>query len=94
MEYLLHEIAHYVALAIEGIAIAIIAFGALEAVVGIVRAGLNSATTNDDRRAVWLNAWTTASWTGVTGHLFDASGALACSKPLHLRRLLNQARAP
>jgi uncharacterized membrane protein len=54
VEYLLHEIAHYVALAIEGIAIAIIAFGALEAVVGIVRAGLNSATTNDDRRAVWL----------------------------------------
>ena len=33
MESLLHEIAHYVALTIEGIGIAIIAFGALEAVV-------------------------------------------------------------
>ena len=54
MEALLREIAHYVALAIEAIAIAVIAFGAIEAVIGIVRVGLNSATTNDDRRAVWL----------------------------------------
>jgi len=59
MESLLHDIAHYVALAIEAIAIAIIAFGALEAVFGIARVGLNSATTNDDRRAVWL---TFARW--------------------------------
>jgi len=59
MESLLHEIAHYVALAIEAIAIAIIAFGALEAVVGIVRVGFSSTTTNDDRRAVWL---TFARW--------------------------------
>jgi uncharacterized membrane protein len=55
LESVLHAIAHYVALAIEAIAIAIIAFGALEAVVGMVRAGLNSATSNDDRRAVWLS---------------------------------------
>lgn len=54
MESLLHEIAHYVALAIEAIAIAIIAVGALEAVIGMARVGFNSATTNDDRRAVWL----------------------------------------
>ncbi len=59
MEALLHEIAHNVALAIEAIAIGIIAFGALEAVIGIVRVGLRSATTNDDRRAVWL---TFARW--------------------------------
>jgi uncharacterized membrane protein len=59
MESMLHEIAHYVALAIEAIAIAIIAFGALEAVFGIVRVGMRSGTTNDDRRAVWL---TFARW--------------------------------
>jgi len=59
MESLLHEIAHYVALAIEVVAIAIIAFGALEAVIGMVRVGFGSATTNDDRRAVWL---TFARW--------------------------------
>jgi uncharacterized membrane protein len=55
MESLLHEIAHYVALAIEAIAIAIIAAGAIEAVIGIVRVLLHPASTNDDRRAIWLN---------------------------------------
>ena len=54
MEAMLHEIGHYVALVIEAIAIAVIAFGALEAVIGIVRVGLRAGTTNDDRRAVWL----------------------------------------
>jgi len=54
MEATLHEMARYVALVIEAIAIAVIAFGALEAVVGIVRVGKASATSNDDRRAVWL----------------------------------------
>jgi uncharacterized membrane protein len=54
MEALLHEIAHYVALTIEAIAICVITFGTLEAVFGILRVGLRSNTTNDDRRAVWL----------------------------------------
>lgn len=55
MEGLLHSFAHYVALGIEAIAIAVIAFGAAEAVFGIARIMLTSATTNRDRRAVWLD---------------------------------------
>jgi uncharacterized membrane protein len=55
MEALLHEMAHYIALGIEAIAIAIIAIGAIEAVIGIGRVLLNPATTNDDRRSIWLN---------------------------------------
>ena len=59
MEMLLHDFAHYVALAIEAIAIVIIAIGAVEAVIGIVRLSLRSGATNNDRRAVWL---TFARW--------------------------------
>jgi uncharacterized membrane protein len=54
METLLHDIAHQVALAIEAIAIGVIAIGALEAVFGFVRVGLRSDSTNDERRVVWL----------------------------------------
>jgi uncharacterized membrane protein len=54
MEGLLHDFAHYVALAIETIAIVVIAFGAVEAVVGVLRVGRRSSTTNEERRAVWL----------------------------------------
>ncbi|RZT94978.1 DUF1622 domain-containing protein [Rivibacter subsaxonicus] len=55
MESMLHEIAHYVALAIEVIAIAVIAIGAVEAVFGLVRIGIRSENPDRDRRAVWLN---------------------------------------
>jgi uncharacterized membrane protein len=72
MESMLHEIARYVALAIEAIAIAVIAFGALEAVLGIVRVGLRSGATNDDRRAVWL---TFARWL-VAGLTFQLAADL------------------
>jgi uncharacterized membrane protein len=54
MEALLHAIAHVVALAIEAIAIAVIAIGAIEAVIDIVRVIARSNATNEDRRAVWL----------------------------------------
>ena len=54
MESLLHAIAHFVALAIEAVAILIIAFGTAEAVVGIVRAVLSSRADNFEKRAVWL----------------------------------------
>jgi uncharacterized membrane protein len=50
METVLPEIARYVALAIESIAIAVIAFGVIEALIGIARVGVRSA----QRRAVWL----------------------------------------
>ena len=61
MEVSLHEIARYVALAIEFVAIAVIAIGAIEAVVGIVRVGMHTA----DRRVVWLDfaRWLVAGMT-------------------------------
>ena|SRR5450631_2389147 len=54
MEAALHDIGHYVALGIESIAILIIAAGAIEALVGIVRIVARRGTTNQDRREVWL----------------------------------------
>jgi len=55
MESMLHEIARHIALAIEAIAIAVIAIGALEAVIGIARLAIRSDSTNDSRRTIWLN---------------------------------------
>ncbi len=55
MEAALHEIAHFIALAIEAIAIAIIAWGALEALISIVRLGIGSGATDQARRAIWLD---------------------------------------
>jgi uncharacterized membrane protein len=54
MEALLHVIGHYIALGIEAIAMAIIAVGAVEALIAIVRLGFRAGATNQDRRAVWL----------------------------------------
>jgi uncharacterized membrane protein len=54
MEVLLHQIAHIIALGIEAIAILVIAFGAVEALIGILRVGLTFNAKNQDRRAVWL----------------------------------------
>ena len=59
MEQLLHTVAHYVALGIEVIAIALITAGAIEALAGIARTALRTGVTNQDRRAVWL---TFARW--------------------------------
>jgi uncharacterized membrane protein len=59
METALHEFAHYVALSVEAIAIAVIAIGAIEAVIGIARVSLRSGASNQERRAVWL---TFARW--------------------------------
>jgi uncharacterized membrane protein len=55
MESLLHDIAHYVSLCIEAIAIAVIAAGAVEAVLGIVRVLVRGVATGKDRRTVWLD---------------------------------------
>jgi uncharacterized membrane protein len=61
MDSTLHEIAHFVALAIEFIAIAVIAVGAIEAVIGMIRVGMRTA----DRRVVWLDfaRWLVAGMT-------------------------------
>lgn len=63
MESVLPEIAHYVALAIEFVAIAIIAIGVIEAVVALARVGMRSR----ERRVVWL---TFARWL-VAGMTFQ-----------------------
>ena len=52
MEALLHEIAHYVALVVEAIAILIIAIGSIEALVNIFRT--LSRASGMQKRAVWL----------------------------------------
>lgn len=54
MESILHEIAHYVALAIETIAIAVIAIGALQAVIGVARVGMHSGDATKEQRDVWM----------------------------------------
>jgi uncharacterized membrane protein len=54
VEELLHHFAHYIALGIEVVAIALITGGAIEAVVGILRVLARAGTTNQDRRHVWL----------------------------------------
>src|SRR5437867_12800555 len=65
MESLLHDIAHYVALSIEVIAILIIAIGTVEAVVRIVRVVLSPHVNNIEKRAVWLeySRWLVAGLT-------------------------------
>jgi uncharacterized membrane protein len=55
MEDLLQEIAYYVELMLEAFAIAVIAVGALEAAVGIVRVAMHPGIPNSERRTVWLN---------------------------------------
>ena len=63
MEALLHEIAHYVALVVEAIAILIIAIGSIEALVNIFRA--LSRASGMQKRAVWLEfaGWLVAALT-------------------------------
>ena len=63
MEALLHEIAHYVALVVEAIAILIIAIGSIEALVNIFRT--LSRASGIQRRAVWLEfaGWLVAALT-------------------------------
>src|SRR5258705_13602338 len=54
MEALLHEIARYVALLLEAIAILVIAFGGIEALVNILRLMFERRASNLEKRAVWL----------------------------------------
>lgn len=55
MEATLHEIAHYVALIIEAVAVAIIAIGAVEALIGMLRVGMGTEGTGAARRGVYLH---------------------------------------
>jgi uncharacterized membrane protein len=54
MEGLLHTVSHGVALWIEAAAIALIAAGAIEALVGIARLAVRRGATNQERRTIWL----------------------------------------
>jgi uncharacterized membrane protein len=55
MEELLHEIARYVGLVIEAIAILVIAIGAVEALIATLRVMLGGRASNIEKRAVWLD---------------------------------------
>jgi uncharacterized membrane protein len=65
VEALLHEIAHYVALAAEAIAILIIAIGSVEALINIFRVMTTARSTGVQKRAVWLDfaRWLVAALT-------------------------------
>jgi uncharacterized membrane protein len=58
MDVFLHAAAHHVELAIETIAILLVAIGAVEALIGACRLALSGASSGA-RQAVWLNF---ASW--------------------------------
>ncbi|HEY1372788.1 MAG TPA: DUF1622 domain-containing protein [Candidatus Binatia bacterium] len=64
MEALLQEVAHSVALAVEAIAILLIAIGTIEALVNIIRV-MFRASTGMQKRAVWLEfaRWLVAALT-------------------------------
>jgi len=65
METLLHEVAHYVALGAEAIAILIIAVGSVEALIAMFRVLAAPGATGIAKRAVWLNfaQWLVAALT-------------------------------
>ena len=54
MEAMLHEVAHYVALALEATAVAVIAIGAVEALIGMARVGMGAEGKSPARRGVYL----------------------------------------
>ncbi len=54
MEALLHEIARYIALAIQTVAIVIVAIGSARAIVEGVRAAFTHHIDGVERRAIWL----------------------------------------
>jgi len=65
VEAWLAEVTHYVALAIEAMALLIIAIGTLEAFVASMRVMLSPRATNDEKRSIWLrySRWLVAGLT-------------------------------
>ena len=65
MENWLAQVTHYVALAIEAMALLIIAVGTLEAFVASMRVMLSPRAGNDEKRALWLrySRWLVAGLT-------------------------------
>ena len=65
MEAWLREAAHQVALALQGLAIAVVAIGSAAAVVDAVRVALVARRDEEERRAVWLRyaRWLVAALT-------------------------------
>jgi uncharacterized membrane protein len=65
MEAFLYGIGHSVALAVEAIAIALVAVGTVEAVAGLVRILRGPRVTGVERRSVWLDfaGWLVAALT-------------------------------
>jgi uncharacterized membrane protein len=53
MEEMLGEIATVLALAVEAMAVAIVAYGAVDAFVRLLRTGLGRSATHGERKAVW-----------------------------------------
>ncbi|HEY6382824.1 MAG TPA: DUF1622 domain-containing protein [Pseudolabrys sp.] len=54
MEEALHLAAHYITLVLEALALLVIAIGAVEAIIGILRIMLARRASDAEKRAVWL----------------------------------------
>jgi len=69
MQSLLHVVAGYVALALQAVAIVIVAFGSARAVLNIARAAFAAQPGAADQRAVWLDyaRWLVAALTFQLG---------------------------
>ena len=66
----MHELAHYVALSIEGAGIIVVAIAALEALYGVARVVLApQQLTNSEKREIWIRF---ARWL-VTGLTFQVA---------------------
>lgn len=69
MESLLHVVADYVALALQAVAIVVVAFGSARALINIARAAFASQPGAADQRAEWLEyaRWLVAALTFQLG---------------------------
>jgi uncharacterized membrane protein len=102
MDQLLHDAGHAIALAMEAVAIVLIAAGGAEALIGIARALVKGAT-RAQRREVWLDfaGWLVAALTfqlaaDIAGTSFapssDEAGHLAAGGDPHVPQLLPRLR--
>lgn len=70
MEYALQQIAQHVGLAVEAVAILMIAIGSVEAIVGVLRVMLAPGASDHQKRGVWMRY---ARWL-VAGLTFQLAG--------------------
>jgi uncharacterized membrane protein len=76
LEVFLHTVGHVISLIVEAIALFLVAAGTVEALINIVRIVSNPRSSNQQRRAVWLDfaQWLVAALTfQLASDLIDTS---------------------